>query len=332
MAVPSMARPNPAATYSPQPTQTVTQRQLAAFGYRVASPSSQHHPTAAHDAAMPASPPFTPRPSGLRPSLSEASMASSSGGGLAEDSATACPEVSIDLSRAADLDVDRLLEPRPREQGTMRCRVKRLREKHTLELFIEEGNVFVLSATRKGKEWIISEQQQGCAPRKHLARLRPGKERTFSFVRARHDGHERAPELLYVTHATQQLSDDLPDLNVMRLAMPRPPLGALDAQHGDLGAVMSHAVERRERTPEHVSILESRRPKWNARTETYELPFGGRANWASARNFQLVERGEPADRVTLLYGKMEEDEFALDFAYPLSLLNAFAIVLTTWGW
>jgi hypothetical protein len=40
--------------------------------------------------------------------------------------------------------------------------VKRLREKHTLELYLEEGNVFVLSATRKGKEWIISEQQQGC--------------------------------------------------------------------------------------------------------------------------------------------------------------------------
>jgi hypothetical protein len=36
--------------------------------------------------------------------------------------------------------------------------------------------------------------------------------------------------------------------------------------------------------------------------------------------------------VALLYGKMEEDEFALDFAFPLSLLNAFAIVLTTWGW
>ena len=31
-------------------------------------------------------------------------------------------------------------------------------------------------------------------------------------------------------------------------------------------------------------------------------------------------------------GKMEEDEFALDFAHPLSVLNAFAIVLTTFGW
>ena len=28
----------------------------------------------------------------------------------------------------------------------------------------------------------------------------------------------------------------------------------------------------------------------------------------------------------------QEDEFALDFAYPLSMLHALAIILTTWGW
>ena len=79
-------------------------------------------------------------------------------------------------------------------------------------------------------------------------------------------------------------------------------------------------------------ILESRRPKWNPRTETFELPFGGRANWASARNFQLVDRDGVPDRAVLLYGKMDEDEFALDFSYPLSVLHALSIVLTTWGW
>ena len=46
----------------------------------------------------------------------------------------------------------------------------------------------------------------------------------------------------------------------------------------------------------------------------------------------LIERGAAPDRVVLLYGKMEEDEFALDFTYPLSLLNAFAIVITTAAW
>lgn len=34
----------------------------------------------------------------------------------------------------------------------------------------------------------------------------------------------------------------------------------------------------------------------------------------------------------MLYGKMEEEEFALDFAHPLSPLHAFAICMTTFAW
>ena len=46
----------------------------------------------------------------------------------------------------------------------------------------------------------------------------------------------------------------------------------------------------------------------------------------------LVERDGRADEAILLYGKLEEDEFAMDFQSPLSLLHALAIVLTTWNW
>lgn len=265
-----------------------------------------------------------------RPLYMGAAADTSGGSGAASSE---LPEVIIDIPAGLEPEVDRLLEPRRQPDGTLRCRVRRLRDKHMLELFIEEGNIFVLSAKRSGKEWLISDQPTGCTPaRKHLARLRSGKDRTFSCVRGRYDGTNGAPELLHVSHSTQQLSEDLPDLNVMKLVMPRPPLGTLDAPSGQLHSRMALAFERRERAGEDLTILESRSPKWNVRTETYELPFGGRANWASARNFQLTERGGAHDRVVLLYGKMEEDEFALDLAYPLSLLNAFAIVLTTWGW
>ena len=78
-------------------------------------------------------------------------------------------------------------------------------------------------------------------------------------------------------------------------------------------------MEGRERCRPEYAVLESRRPKWNPRTETYELPFSGRANWASARNFQLIDRDGAADKAVLLYGKLEEDEFALDYSQPLAL-------------
>ena len=120
----------------------------------------------------------------------------------------------------------------------------------------------------------------------------------------------------------------------MVVALP-PPSDAepCDMQTGTLAHLMANANgQRSSGVPDGVIILESRRPKWNPRTETFELPFGGRANWASARNFQLINREGPNDRAVLLYGKMEEDEFALDFSYPLSPLHALSIVLTTWGW
>ena len=54
---------------------------------------------------------------------------------------------------------------------------------------------------------------------------------------------------------------------------------------------------------------------------------------ASARNFQLLERGRTeGDRIVLLYGKLEDNSHAMDFQPPLSILNAFALCLSVHGW
>ena len=93
------------------------------------------------------------------------------------------------------------------------------------------------------------------------------------------------------------------------------------------------AMGEGKRAPESLAVVTSKLPKWNSRSQTYELPFSGRANFASARNFQLVEHAAmQRERVVLPYGKIEEDEFALDFACPLSLLHAFSICITTFAW
>mgnify|MGYP006219382057 FL=1 len=74
-------------------------------------------------------------------------------------------------------------------------------------------------------------------------------------------------------------------------------------------------------------------PKWNGRTQSFELAFHGRAKLASERNLQLVHRfpqgkeREGKERLMLLCGKLEEDEYALDFAHPLSPVHAFAFFL-----
>lgn len=241
-----------------------------------------------------------------------------------------CPELLIDIP-LCEPHVDRLLES-PAEK--LRCRVKRYRERSLLELHVEEGNVFVLSALKSGKDWFISEQPGGSA-KNYIARLRAQKDGSFSCVRACDEKRSMASELALVTHATESLGESLPELNTMRAALPRLSESGVDAPSGVL------AAQLRQHNPRGCHILESRKPKWNARTDSFELPFAGRANFASARNFQLLERSgsdwranaaAATERAVLLYGKLEENEFALDFERPLSVLQALAIVLTTSGW
>lgn len=64
--------------------------------------------------------------------------------------------------------------------------------------------------------------------------------------------------------------------------------------------------------------------EWNPRKGCYALPFHGRATIASTKNFQLVHPSD-ASSVTLLFGRMGVETFSLDFQWPLSPLQAFAI-------
>lgn len=74
----------------------------------------------------------------------------------------------------------------------------------------------------------------------------------------------------------------------------------------------------------------SRRPKWNIKHKTLTLNFRGRVTMASAKNFQLesVVGGEPR----LLFGKVGEDKFVLDYNPPLGMVQAFAAALSVFHW
>jgi hypothetical protein len=62
------------------------------------------------------------------------------------------------------------------------------------------------------------------------------------------------------------------------------------------------------------------------------LDFKGRVREVSMKNFQLVHwdhnRNQLGTDLVLLFGKKEHGEYALDFCYPMNLLQAFA--LGTW--
>jgi hypothetical protein len=79
------------------------------------------------------------------------------------------------------------------------------------------------------------------------------------------------------------------------------------------------------------SQLTNRRPKWNARRKTITMDFFGRVKLASAKNFLLASVDKP-EKVRLLFGKVGEHQFVLDYHRPLSMVQAFAAAVSSFAW
>lgn len=75
--------------------------------------------------------------------------------------------------------------------------------------------------------------------------------------------------------------------------------------------------------PRNMSILKNKQP--SLKNGKYFLNFNGRVRLGSLKNFQL-QNGEN-EKVICQFGKVEENDFHLDFAHPLTPMQAFAIAL-----
>ncbi|XP_024310583.1 tubby-like F-box protein 14 isoform X2 [Brachypodium distachyon] len=93
-------------------------------------------------------------------------------------------------------------------------------------------------------------------------------------------------------------------------------------------------------------ILRNKAPRWHEQLQCWCLNFKGRVTVASVKNFQLVASTQPAaaapapsqpaptlpsehDKVILQFGKVAKDMFTMDYRYPLSAFQAFAICLSS---
>ncbi|KAF5198394.1 Tubby-like f-box protein [Thalictrum thalictroides] len=84
-------------------------------------------------------------------------------------------------------------------------------------------------------------------------------------------------------------------------------------------------------------ILKNKAPRWHEQLQCWCLNFRGRVTVASVKNFQLVAAVEPAhnvslaeqEKVILQFGKIGKDIFTMDYRYPLSAFQAFAICLSS---
>ncbi|KAJ0110867.1 hypothetical protein Patl1_01089 [Pistacia atlantica] len=82
-------------------------------------------------------------------------------------------------------------------------------------------------------------------------------------------------------------------------------------------------------------VLRNKAPRWHEQLQCWCLNFNGRVTVASVKNFQLVaslENGAAAqehENVILQFGKVGKDVFTMDYQYPISAFQAFAICLSS---
>jgi tubby-related protein 1 len=72
-------------------------------------------------------------------------------------------------------------------------------------------------------------------------------------------------------------------------------------------------------------------PKWNDQIGAYVLNFNKRVTQASVKNFQLCHAEDP-DSVFLQFGRVDKEIFNIDFKYPMSAFQAFAICLSSFDY
>lgn len=99
--------------------------------------------------------------------------------------------------------------------------------------------------------------------------------------------------------------------------------------------------------------MHNKAPMWNENSQVYQLDFGGRVTQESAKNFQIEFRGKQVSRrrwrwkgltdlshevlyfklnrlslfQVMQFGRIDGNAYTLDFQYPFSALQAFAVAL-----
>lgn len=102
--------------------------------------------------------------------------------------------------------------------------------------------------------------------------------------------------------------------------------------------------EEESETKERPLVLRNKPPRWHEQLQCWCLNFRGRVTIASVKNFQLIAATTPPpagaptpsqpapsdpDKVILQFGKVARDMFTMDYRYPLSAFQAFAICLSS---
>lgn len=129
-------------------------------------------------------------------------------------------------------------------------------------------------------------------------------------------------DLAYIRHHKEYIQQGEGELHCMDIQIPR---------LSESGDTEIWCPMCRPEGDYHSTTLTTRRPKWNPRLKTLNMNFFGRVTMSSAKNFQLEIVDKP-EKIRLLFGKVAQNKYVLDFKGPLNMIQAFAAAVSTSVW
>jgi len=79
-----------------------------------------------------------------------------------------------------------------------------------------------------------------------------------------------------------------------------------------------------------IHKLQNLKPEFNETLDCYCLNFYGRVKKASAKNFQIIYPDDN-DNIILQHGKINRDEYNIDFREPFNFVLAFSVSIVAIG-
>ncbi|XP_035468581.2 tubby protein homolog [Scophthalmus maximus] len=242
------------------------------------------------------------------------------------------------------------LRPAPRDV-TIQCRVTRDRrgmEKgiyptYYLHMEKEDGQRVFLMAGRKRKKCKTSNYLISTDPTNlsrdtncYIGKLRSNVLGTKFTVYDGGENPEKKPFIKESESVRQELAAICYETNVLGFKGPRKMTviipGMLENDErvsicpkNDLETLL---VRNANGNKDKLVTLVNKSPSWKEETQSYVLNFHGRVTQASVKNFQIIHP-DNEDYIVMQFGRVAEDVFSMDYSFPMSALQAFAITLSS---
>eukprot|EP01029_Cantina_marsupialis_P026672 TRINITY_DN7226_c0_g1_i1.p1 TRINITY_DN7226_c0_g1~~TRINITY_DN7226_c0_g1_i1.p1 ORF type:complete len:532 (-),score=166.50 TRINITY_DN7226_c0_g1_i1:232-1827(-) len=246
-------------------------------------------------------------------------------------------DVGLDFS-----DMERfLMSPLPQEHGVLQCYIERQKKTFGLypqfRLFTAKDDRFLLASRKRPKQktsnYLITMDKRdlGRKSKNYLGKLRSNFFGTEFNIFDKGDSEKKSKgqarkTLGVCVYMANILGSGGP--RTMKVCVPKLDSETHEPLFGSRHKDDTMIKRYHDKDFSELEYMINKSPRFDKNANAFVLNFNGRVTEASVKNFQLVTP-EDDDTVLLQFGRVGKQTFTMDFRYPLSPFQAFAICLSS---